>query len=253
MVYGLWLSADGLTTQQYRQDVIANNLANVDTPGFKPDRVAFAERMVESQSRNALGTRHDVLDAGTGGLFELPAYTDFEQPGSLVSSSNPLDIAIRENGFLTVQTPDGPRYTRDGHLVMDAGGTLRHGASNGLVVGADGRAIALDPSSKEPIKVDANGRISQGSTVAGVLSLVDFADRQLLAKAGENLFDGDRASRIEANVQVKQYAYEASGVEPSKTLVDMISATRAYEMNATLITMQDQSLGRLVNDVGRIG
>lgn len=253
MVYGLWLSADGLTAQQYRQDVIANNLANVDTPGFKPDRVAFAERMVESQSRNALGTRHDVLDAGTGGLFELPAYTDFEQPGGIVSSNNPLDIAIRDNGFLTVQTPDGPRYTRDGRLVMDADGTLRHGASNGLVVDSDGRPIALDPSSKQPIKIAASGRVSQGAAVAGTLALVDFDDRQLLEKVGENLFAGDRATPIVASVQVKQHAYESSGVEPAKTLVDMIAATRAYQMNATMITMQDQSLGRLVNDVGRIG
>jgi len=253
MVYGLWLSADGLTTQQYRQDVIANNLANVDTPGFKPDRVAFAERLVESQTRNAIGARHGVLDAGTGGLFELPAYTDFEQESSIVSSSSPLDIAIRENGFLTVQTPQGPRYTRDGRLVMDRDGTLRHGASNGLVVDPSGRPIALDPTSNEKIKIDSTGRIKQGNSTVGVLALVDFDDRQKLEKVGENLFAGDRALRIDADVEVKQFAYEASGVEPAKTLVDMIAATRAYQMNATLITMQDQSLGRLVNDVGRIG
>ncbi|MFQ5412537.1 MAG: flagellar hook-basal body complex protein, partial [Phycisphaerae bacterium] len=151
MVYGLYLSADGLTTQQYRQSVIANNLANVNTAGFKPDRVAFAERLNESALRGTAATRHPVLDGATGGLTGLPVYTDFTE-GSIIPSGNPLDVAILKDGFLTIQTPEGTRYTRDGRLVMDPDGTLRHGASGGLVVDPQGKPIVLNPNARGEIK-----------------------------------------------------------------------------------------------------
>ncbi len=252
MVYGLYLSADGLTTQQYRQSVIANNLANVNTAGFKPDRVAFAERLNESALRGTAATRNPVLDGATGGLTGLPVYTDFSE-GSIIPSGNPLDVAILKDGFLTIQTPEGTRYTRDGRLAMDPDGTLRHGASGGLVVDPQGKPIVLNPNARGEVKIDERGRIRQDESVAGQLSLVDFEDRQQLLKTGENLFNGEGARRVKIEGSVQQKAYEASGIAPTRELVNMIAATRAYQANATLITMQDESLGRVVNDVGRIG
>lgn len=252
MVYGLYLSADGLLAQQYRQDVIANNLANVDTPGFKADRVAFAERLNGSMLRLSLSTQLPTLDASTGGLFGTPAYTDYAQ-GSIIPSDNPFDLAILDHGFLTVQTPEGDRYTRDGRLLADKDGTLRHIASGGAVLDVRGRPIAIDPSAKGLVKIDELGRVSQGDTIIGRLGLVDFEDRQALEKAGQNLYDAQGARQIVATGQIKQGAYEASGVEPATALVDMISAARAYEMNVSLISMQDETLGRAVNEVGRIG
>ena len=252
MVYGLYLSADGLLAQQYRQDVIANNLANVDTPGFKADRVAFAERLSESMLRQSPGTSLPALDPGTGGLFGTPVYTDYAQ-GNIIPSNNPFDLAIVENGFLTVQTPDGPRYSRDGRLVADKDGTLRHAASGGAVLDLRGQPIVIDPSAKGLVKIDQIGRITQGDTTIGKLGLVDFADRQALEKVGQNLYDAQGTQQIAATGEIRQRAYEASGVEPAAAMVDMISASRAYEMNVSLISMQDESLGRAVNEVGRIG
>jgi flagellar basal-body rod protein FlgG len=252
MVYGLYLSADGLLAQQYRQDVIANNLANVDTPGFKADRVAFSERLTESMLRQSPGARQPALDPSTGGLFGTPVYTDYAQ-GNVIPSSSPFDLAILDNGFLAVQTPDGARYTRDGRLVADNEGTLRHVASGGAVLGADGQPIVIDPAAKGLVRIDESGRISQGDAIIGKLGLVDFQDRQALEKAGQNLYDSRGTPQIAATGQIKQGAYEASGVEPATALVDMISAARAYEMNVSLISMQDESLGRAVNEVGRIG
>lgn len=252
MVYGLYLSADGLLAQQYRQDVIANNLANVDTPGFKADRVAFVERLNESMLRQLPGARFLALDPSTGGLFGTPAYTDYSQ-GSIVPSDNPFDLAILDHGFLTIQTPEGDRYTRDGRLVVDKDGTLRHVASGGAILGTQGRPIVIDPAAKGLVKIDQLGRVSQGDTIIGKLALVDFEDRQALEKMGQNLYDSQGARQIVATGQIKQGAYEASGVEPATALVDMISAARAYEMNVSLISMQDETLGRAVNEVGRIG
>jgi flagellar hook-basal body protein len=175
MVYGLWQSAAGLQAQDYRQAIIANNLANVDTPGFKPDRISFAERMSAAKSGAPRPTRHPVLDALPGGLFETPVHTDYSQ-ASIETTSSPLDVAIEGSGFLTVQTPDGPRYTRDGRLTLNRDGELRHASSGFPVVDGDGKSIVLDASQPRLIKIDEQGQVKQGER-AGRLGAVDFADR----------------------------------------------------------------------------
>ena len=254
MIYGLWQSAAGLQAQHYRQALIANNLANAETPGFKPDRIAFHERLNASLVDRSPSTRHPVLDSMTGGLFETPVYTDFTfNDASLIPSNSAFDVAIQGGGFLTVETPDGTRYTRDGRLIMDRDGALRHVASGSLVVDGQGRSISLDPASPGRIKIDELGNVRQGDNVVGRLALVDFADRQQLEKTGRNLLAADSARLVEADGRIKQFHYEASGVDPVETLVAMIAATRAYQINAKMITMQDDTLGRVVNDVGRIG
>lgn len=252
MVYGLWLSADGLSGQQYRQDVIANNLANVETPGYKVDRVAFAERLTESMLRGGLDARHPILDAGTGGLFEMPVYTDYSQ-GSLTPTSNPFDVAVTGDGFLAVETASGVRYTRDGRMVMADDGVLRHAASGGVMLDLKDRPIVFDPAGRGDVKIDSLGRVKQGDDIVGRLALVDFRDPQQLEKMGRNLYSGDRAGRVDAKGTFRQFAYEASGVEPAASLVEMIAAARAYEMNVSMISMQDESLSRAVNEVGRLG
>lgn len=252
MVYGIWLSADGLSTQQVRQEVLANNLAQVDTPGFKADRVAFSERMNESLLRgNEPSTRHAGFDNATGGLFPTQIYTNYEQ-GRFIPTSNKLDVALQGSGFLSVGTEDGARYTRDGRLTIDAEGSLIHIASGGHVLDEGGRPIVLDPRQVGDVAFDGRGRILQGQTLVGQLGVVDFENPQDLEKSGENLVAAGNAQRIPAKANVRQGMVEASGVDPTLSMVDMIAATRAYEMGASMIRMQDESLGRVVNDVGRI-
>lgn len=252
MVYGMWLSADGLLAQQQRQDVIANNLANVDTPGFKPDRVAFAERLNESLLRASSGTSLPSLGQSTGGLFARTDYTDYTQ-GGVLPTGNKLDVALLDKGFLKVQTPDGVFYTRDGRMTTDQSGALRHAASNGYVLSSQDQPLRVEVGSKDPVAIDQTGRIRQGTNIVGDIGVTDFENPQLLDKLGKNLYSADRAAPFPVRPMVRQGFVEASGVEPSRALVDMIAASRAYEMGASLISMQDESLGRLVNDVGRIG
>lgn len=252
MLYGMWLSADGLLAQQYRQDVIANNLANVETAGFKPDRVAFIERLNESLVRGGTSTRHSVLDASTGGVFEAPVYTDYAQ-GPILPTEDKFDLAILGDGFLAIGTDAGPQFTRDGRLMMSPEGTLRHDATGAPVLDVDRRPIVLDPASRGELRIDESGNVRQGDAIVARLALVDFADRQKLVKVGENLFDASNATPMVAAGRLRQGAVEASGVDAARTLVEMIAASRAYQLNASLISLQDESLGRLVNDVGRIG
>ncbi len=252
MLYGMWLSAGGLLAEQYRQQIIANNLANVDTTGFKPDRVAFVERLNASIVRGAASTRHPVLDASTGGVFEEPVYTDHAQ-GPLELTGSKFDVALLGDGFFAVQSEDGPRYTRDGRMAMGPDGTLLHEATAQPMLSADRRPIELDPANRGELQIDELGNVRQGDVVVGRLAVVDFLDRQRLLKQGDNLYDASTATPVAAGGRVRQGAVEASGVDAAKTMVDMIAASRAYQMNATLISLQDESLGRLVNDVGRIG
>lgn len=252
MVHGLWQSAAGLQTQEYRQAILANNLANVDTPGFKPDRITFQERLAAAHGDSSMKLRHPVLDALPGGLFESPVYTDYSQ-ASLETSQGPLDVAVTGDGFLAVRTAEGPRYTRDGRMVLDRNGTLLHAASGAPIADERGRPIYLDRTAIDNVKIDGEGNIHQGDLVVGQLALVDFADRGQLQKTGQNLLDAGGMRPNPAKGAVQQYTIEASGVDPVTSLVEMIEATRIYQMNASLLTMQDESLGRAVNEVGRIG
>lgn len=252
MLYGLWLSADGLSAQQVRQQVLANNLAQVDSPGFKPDRVSFSERLNESLLQGgAPDTQHAGFGNATGGLAATQIYTDYQQ-GRFIPTSNKLDVALRGSGFLSIGTEDGTRYTRDGRLTLGPEGELLHVASGGRVLDANGRPIVLDPQNPKGVNIDSRGRVQQGDTLAGTLGVVDFENPQALEKAGENLLDAKDARRTASSADVRQGMIEASGVDPTLSLVDMITATRAYEMGASMIQLQDESLGRVVNDVGRI-
>jgi flagellar basal-body rod protein FlgF len=162
-------------------------------------------------------------------------------------------LAVVGDGFLSVQTKDGVRYTRDGRLIMNVDGTLVHASSGNPVLSADGQSIVLDTASQAPIKIDEAGQVLQGERPAGRLALVDFADRRQIEKVGQNLYSADGQKPIESRGNIRQSAYEASSVEPASVLVDLISASRAYEANARLISLQDESLGRVVNELGRVG
>ncbi len=251
MIYGLWQSAAGLQAQEYRQAVIANNLANAETPGFKPDRVAFQERLNAAMTSGDLRVRHPALDAMTGGLYEAPLFTDFSQ-GSLIPSNNPLDVAVEGDGFLSVRTGEGIRYTRDGRLVTNHEGMIVHLASNRPVLDEDGNAMFVDLSSRSPVKIDETGLIRQGPQTIGKLGVFEFGDLQALEKTSDDLYAAEGVKATLAQANVRQGVYEASGVEPVQALVEMIAATRAYEANARMITLQDESLGRMVSELGRV-
>lgn len=252
MIYGMWQSVGGMQAQDYRQTILANNLANANTPGFKPERVAFTERLSASMTRAGAGARLSSLEGMTGGVFEAPLYTDYSQ-GPVVPSENPLDLAIHGDGFLRVQTPAGVRVTRDGQLTLSKDGTLLHAASGGAVLDVQGRSIVLGSRKLEKVKIDPTGSIRDGDLVLGKLGLVDFSDRQALEKSGSNLLSAAKAREIPARGEIQQYHTEESGVEPVLALTDMISTSRAYQFNATMISLQDESLGRVVNELGRIG
>ena len=251
MTYGLWLSAAGLQVNQHKQAVIANNLANLGTTGFKRDLAIFRERRVESESgAGAAGSRHQLLDGLTGGTWQNPTATDFSQ--AALEKGGPLDVAIEGDGFFKVQVGDQIRYTRDGRFTLDASGDLVTVAGGHPVMDQADQPLRIGRVTPNRITIASTGRIQVGEQQVGTLGVTDFADRSLLVKAGENTFDGRHAEPVEATGTVVQGHSETSGVEPTTELIGMIESARAYQLNAMLISLQDGMLGRVVNDVGRV-
>lgn len=251
MIYGLWLSAAGLQVNEHQQAVIANNLANLNTTGFKRDLAVFRDRLVESRSGlGGVRFRHPVLDGLSGGTFQNPTATDFSQAS--LEQGGPLDVAMDGDGFFTVQVGKEARYTRDGRFTLNADGDLITVAGGHPVLDTSGNPIHIGNENAGKISIDSEGRIKIGDREVGTLNVTDFADRSLLIKVGQNTFDGRYAKAVEAKGTVRQGFHESSGVEPTTELVRMIEASRCYELNASLISMQDGMMGRAINDVGRV-
>lgn len=256
MTYGLWLSAAGMQANEYRQDVMANNLANANTVGFKKDLAVLCERLVESRSApGGLTFGHELLDGLSGGTFVAPTYHSFAQ-GPLARTGNDLDAAISGDGFFSVRVGNQVRYTRDGRFTLNADNEL-------VMVAGDGRAKVLDeaglpivllpPSAGKP-QIGPDGSIRQGSTVVGELGLVEFDDRNVLRKVGANLFQAtDGRSRPAQQSNVLAGFVEQSTVNPVDGLATMIEVSRAYQLNANMISLQDGTVGQAVSRVGRIG
>lgn len=253
MIYGIYSSAGGMLVNQYRQEVLANNLANVSTAGFKPDVAVVRERQVESrESLVDPALSNALLDDMTGGSLVAPTFTSFEQ-GPVQPTGNPLDAAINGDGFFVVQDGTVQRYTRDGRFTINGDGQLVTVAGGKPVLDASGREIVIPRQASGRARIDSSGEVRVGDTVVGKLGVVGFDDPQLLRKVGANLLQatgGTKGRQVEANLAVA--SVEGSGVDPTQTMVSMIEVNRAYQLNATLVGLADSTLGRAVNDIARI-
>ncbi|MHC4065825.1 MAG: flagellar hook-basal body protein [Planctomycetota bacterium] len=257
MTYGLWLSAAGMQVNQYRQNILANNLANANTVGFKKDLAVLSERLVESRTAAAAGRYGSgVLDNISGGTFVAPTYHSFAN-GHPTPTGNPLDVAIDGEGFFTVRVGNETRYTRDGRLTVNSENEL-------VMVSGGGRAKLLDdtgsPVTLLPTSVGgkpqvlSDGTVRQNGTVVGKLGVVEFADRNTLRKVGANLFQATAGRPQPAAAStVLAGTVEQSNADPVEGLATLIEVSRAYQLNAQMISLQDTTIGQAVSRVGRIG
>jgi flagellar basal body rod protein FlgG len=257
MDYGLYLSAAGAQTATYRQDVLANNLANMNTVGFKPDFVINRERLPERLERSgSFAEPKHLLERLGGGLLLEPTGIDLSQ-GSLEDTGNDLDLAIEGDGLFVVSdgrsnAPEDLRLTRDGRFTVGADGALVMAANGMQVLDRTNRPVQLDPNAT--VNVDANGTVSQNGRAVAQLQIVsvDSAD---LAKVGENLLrlaDGVVPTRTPASGRVQQGYIETSAVDPISTLNDMIKATKAANGNMKMIQYHDFALGQVMNTFARV-
>jgi flagellar basal-body rod protein FlgF len=230
----------GLSRQmvlERQMDVVSNNVANVNTAGFKADRSLFEEYLNSGAHEDNFMARDRrvsyVQDRGT--------FKDFSQ-GAVEQTKNPLDLAVGGSAFLVVQTPAGERYTRDGGLQLNNLGQLVTVAGN-PILGTSG-PIVFQPTDHD-INVSPDGTITvlEGSartdSIRGKLRLVSFADAQKLLKEGSNLYSaGEGDAQPDTKSVVQQGFIEKSNVNSVAEMSNMIEVTRAYTQMSTLLQQQ---------------
>ena len=234
----LYTASTGMAAQELNVQVIANNVANVNTNGYKADKSLFAEYLkTGAHEDNFVGRDRAVsyvLDNGT--------FKDFGQ-GPTEQTKNPLDVAIDGGGFLVVQTPAGERYTRDGALQINNQGQLVTAGGN-PVLGNSG-PIVFQPTDKQvSIASDGNVTVIEGlnriDSVRGKLRVVSFAQAQQLLKEGSNLYSAgqDNAAQPDTTSRLRQGFVEKSNVNSVVEMSRMIEVTRTYTQISALLQQQ---------------
>jgi flagellar basal-body rod protein FlgF len=256
MTLGLYLSAAGALASFFRQDVHANNLANVNTTGFKPDLVHLRERLpAGAEHPRAMSDARAMLERLGGGTLLDPTRIDFTQ-GKLVQTGGELDLAITGQGFFVIHAGRGEdpiRFTRDGQFTLNTAGDLVMAAMGMRVLDVNDQPVRLDSSI--PASMSSRGEILQNGRVVAQLQIAAPTDPSLLIKAGDNLLrfaPGAAAGRVPADGTLSQGYLEGSGVDPILAMNAMISASKAAQSNAALMQYHDHIMGEAINTFGRV-
>ncbi|MAL98378.1 MAG: flagellar basal-body rod protein FlgG [Alteromonadaceae bacterium] len=257
----LWVSKTGLSAQDTAMTTTSNNLANVNTTGFKRDRAVFEDLLYQVKRQpGGLTSQNSELPSGLQvgtGVRVVGTAKEFTQ-GNLQITEQPLDMAINGRGFFQVLMPDGNiSYTRDGQFqlnsegnVVTANGHLLEPGINvpnnttSITIGTDGTVSAVVDNQADPVEL-------------GQITLVDFVNPQGLQAIGNNLFRETNASgdplEGEAGIAgmggIEQGSIEGSNVEVVEELVNMITTQRAYEMNSKVVSAADQMLQYINNNL----
>ncbi|MBX5440617.1 MAG: flagellar hook-basal body protein [Solirubrobacteraceae bacterium] len=227
MERGLYIAASGMLAEQVRQDQIANDLANVATPGYKADRSArraFGDLLLSNTVTGAV-----VGGLGAGAQIAETVTDLSAQP--LRTTGEPLDFAIEGDGFFAVRTEAGIRYTRNGAFTAGPGGILVDQLGN-PVLSQNGQTI----------RVGSDGTVDPGRL--GVFAVNDAE------KVGDSLFTGQAAGTADGRVTAG--ALEGSGVDPARAMVDMIASLRSFEAGQKAIQTIDETLRKATTQVGTV-
>jgi flagellar basal-body rod protein FlgF len=240
------------TTLERQLEVIANNIANVNTTGYKSDQSLFEEFLTSgAHEDNFIGKDRRVSyvqDRGT--------YRDFSQ-GALQQTANPLDVAIDGNAFLAVQTTGGERYTRDGNLQLNSQGQLV--TEGGDPVLGNAGPIVFQPTDHD-INISPDGTVTvieanaRTDTVRGKLRLVSFTDAQALLKQGSNLYAASNGATAQPDLKatVRQGYIEKSNVNAVAEMGRMIEVSRTYSQIANILQQQSDLHKNAINQLAEI-
>lgn len=254
MDYGLQISASGALASMHAQDTLTNNLANINTTGFKPlltgtmfREAARIEDNLPHMSSNAL------LERLGSGVFSAPETINFAQ-GALESSESQFDLAIQGDGFFLVGDPGNPALTRDGRLTISSDNQLVMAATGTPVLSSSQNPISIDPQ-QGPVEIGGNGVIRQNGAEIAQLGLSDVPDHSILAPIGGGKFaaqGGSALNLIDATGTVRQYHLEASASNEIDALMKIQSASRHAQSNIGMIDLQNRLITRAINTFGQI-
>ncbi len=247
MLEGLHSAAAGMAAQQERISAVSNDLANASTTGYKHTRVGFRDLLYQQAGRSA--AQDGNAQTGTG-VAMVDAGRSMAE-GALKPTGLPLDVAIRGDGFLRVRLPDGRQaLTRDGALHVD--GTGRLATSMGGVLQPD--IVVPAGVGADGVKIEADGTVTGGGRTLGKLELVTVPAPNMLTPAGDNAYVASVTSGATvpapATTVLQAGALEASNVDMSQAMVEMIDAQRSYQMASKAIATADQMM-EIANGVKR--
>jgi flagellar basal-body rod protein FlgG len=259
MINGIYSSASGMDAEMSKLDVVANNLANASTKGFKKDEAVFTA--FPNTLMHRINDRLEPAGAGTNPVLGVVGHgvqthsvlTNFSD-GSVINTGNPLDLALRGSALFTLERADGSHaYTRSGNFTMNAEGRLAT-MDGDLVLGQNGDPIKID--GKEVV-VDATGRVLVDGQESGRLQFASWNQEQF-SKLGEGLYSKNEkdlealtdAAPVKATVQ--QGFLEEANIKVVEEMVNLITVSRSYEANQKAVQIQDETLNKAVNEVGRV-
>ena len=250
MVKGFYNLTSGMASQGHRLDVIANNMTNISTAGYKAEHYTdrtFDEVMV-SRIGNIDKSPYQTMETYQSHILAPDQlYTDFTQ-GAPEETNLPLDFCILGEGFFAIQTEDGVAYTRAGSFTLDNEGYLCL-SELGRVLDREGNPIQL-PTDK--LGADEWGNLStEGGEYLASLGVYVFEDNGALERTPYGLFTGDGA-QLNEGVKIRQKMVERSNVNMIKEMVNMMTTQRALQSAAQMSKIYDQVISRIVNDIGRL-
>lgn len=257
MVKGLYTANWGMINEQKRVDILANNMANAATTGYKKEgstSEAFYDVLAYKIKDTSEPNVNKKLGAMNMGVKIGEVYTDYSQ-GAIHETGNTFEMALSGNGFFAVEFTNkkgetSVKYTRDGHFTLNVKGELVN--KNGdFLLDKQGGHIVLDPMEK--FTVDRMGTVYLGNQPQAQIQVADFEDYNFLEKYGENYYTPlDGATEKDAQAQVISGYLEDSNVQVVQEMVDLINFTRAYETNQKMIQAIDSTLETAVTRVGQV-
>ncbi len=233
------IAASGLRARMESLDLLANNIANASTGGYKADREFYS-----------LYAAPEADSGTTMPLIERP-WVDHSQ-GTLHATGNPLDLALSGRGFFAVNGPSGPLYTRNGNFRVSADGSLT--SAEGYPV-RDSQGVALTVQGARPLEIARDGTVTQDGVVTGKLEIVDFATPAGLSKQGSSYFRiADRSLRPMAPTEtsVQQGQLEAANTGSAEAAVRLVSVMRQFEMLQKAVTLGSDMSKRAIEEVARV-
>lgn len=261
MSKGIYTAVSGAMAQSAKLDTVANNLANVNTPGFKRDGQLFREYLT-SYNKEPGAVEVPRISASIESFYDHnggdKSYVDLDgtfsdmSQGTLRPTGNKLDMAIEGEGLFEVATPEGSRYTRAGNFSVDGEGRLVTKQGFPVQKQGGGEFKFAGPN----VTISDNGEVFENSQSLGKLSLVKVGNRDALLKQGANLFtlkdnlDAKISQAVDA--KVNQGFLEGSNVNIVREMTDMISATRTFESTQKAIQAYDQMAAKVVNEVPKL-
>ncbi len=224
-------------------DVIANNIANVSTPGFKRESPKFEELLERVKPTGDSGSQRSLSFVRDAGVVR-----DLSN-GPMISTGSPFDLAIAGKGFFSVQTAAGVRYTRDGHFTLNADGTVVDSQGNPLLGDGGPITISVDDGN---VTFGADGTITGKQGQIGKLQVVDFPNERAMTKQGASLYATTQTPVPAANAKVEQGMLEGSNVQPVIEISHMIELMRSYQAIATMETSAGDLKRQAIQKLGTV-